>query len=160
MIRKKTLITKSLALIMALSVTATNIPVNFISTVTGSDVDDMSIVQASGKDYGLADEIEDGVILHAWNWSFDQIKKALPKIAEAGFTAVQTSPAQPNKDGDNVSDTSRWWKFYQPTDFTIGNKLGSKADLTELCEEADKYGIKIIVDVVANHLANNTDIYK
>lgn len=156
MIRKKTLITKSLALIMALSVTATNIPVNLISTVTGSDVDDMSIVQASGKDYGLADEIEDGVILHAWNWSFDQIKEELPKIAEAGFTAVQTSPAQPNKDGDNVSDTSRWWKFYQPTDFTIGNKLGSKADLTELCEEADKYGIKIIVDVVANHLANNT----
>jgi len=27
--------------------------------------------------------------------------------------------------------------------------------LHELCDEADKYGIKIIVDVVANHLAGD-----
>ena len=156
MIKKKSVINKSLALVIALAMATTNIPVNLISKVTGNDAAEVSKVSAASKDYGLADDIEDGVILHAWNWSFDQIKEELPKIAEAGFTAVQTSPAQPNKDGDNVSNTSRWWKFYQPTDFTIGNKLGSKTDLTELCEEADKYGIKIIVDVVANHLANNT----
>ena len=33
--------------------------------------------------------------------------------------------------------------------------LGSEADLKRLCTEADKYGIKVIVDVVANHLAGD-----
>ena len=156
MIKKKSVVTKSLALSMALAMTATNIPANLFGDVIDSDVAEVSVVSAESTDYGLAKDVDDGVILHAWNWSFDQIKEELPEIAKAGFTTVQTSPAQPNKDGNNVSNTSRWWKFYQPTDFTIGNKLGTEEDLTELCEEADKYGIKIIVDVVANHLANNT----
>ena len=156
MTKKKSVAMKSLALIMALAMTVTNVPADLLGRVTGSDVAKVSKVNAESIDYGLAKDVEDCVILHAWNWSFDQIKEELPKIAKAGFTTVQTSPAQPNKDGSNVSNTGRWWKFYQPTDFTIGNKLGSQEDLTELCEEADKYGIKIIVDVVANHLANNT----
>lgn len=48
-----------------------------------------------------------------------------------------------------------WWLLYQPTNFKIGNaQIGSKDDLKSLCEEADKYGIKIIVDVIFNHTAN------
>ena len=42
--------------------------------------------------YGLTESIKDGVILHAWCWSFDTIRENLPKIAEAGYTSVQTSP--------------------------------------------------------------------
>ena len=116
---------------------------------------------AGAGDYGLSDNVQDGVILHAWNWSFRQIQQELPKIAEAGFTAVQTSPIQPNKDGSNVANTGEWWKFYQPVDFAVCsngngniNKLGTRQEFIDLCKEADKYGIKIIVDVVANHLAN------
>ncbi|MDD6072523.1 MAG: leucine-rich repeat protein [Clostridiales bacterium] len=152
----------------------TSVPANIRSKLTGSEAMNMSTVSATGvnseedyltvsasgssagSDYGLADSVEDGVILHAWNWSFKQIQEELPKIAAAGFTAIQTSPAQANKDGNSISESNKWWKFYQPTDFTIGNKLGTKEELTELCAEADKYGIKIIVDVVANHLANVT----
>ncbi|MBD5135246.1 MAG: starch-binding protein [Lachnospiraceae bacterium] len=130
--------------------------VEFTEDTTGSSLD-------AASDYGLAENAKDGVILHAWNWSFNQIKSELKDIAEAGFTSVQTSPIQPNKEGANVEGTSAWWKFYQPLDFTVCenqygniNKLGTKEDFKALCSEADKYGIKIIVDVVANHLANNT----
>ena len=63
------------------------------------------------EDYGLAKNIKDGVILHAWNWYFNDVKDNLQKIAEAGFTTVQVSPLQPNKDGTFTS-TSQWWKFY------------------------------------------------
>ena len=154
---KKGVVNKSLALFLALAMAVTNMPADIIGTVTGNkEVTELSDVSAASSDYGLADNISDGVILHAWNWSFKQIKEELPKIAAAGFTTVQTSPAQPNKDGSDVPNTGAWWKFYQPTDFTIGNKLGSKEELEELCAEADKYGIQIIVDVVANHLANIT----
>ena len=34
------------------------------------------------------------VILHAWCWSFNSIRENMEKIAQAGFTTIQTSPAQ------------------------------------------------------------------
>ena len=106
---------------------------------------------ATGGDYGLADKVEDGNILHCFNWTLSQIKEELPNIAKAGFTSVQTSPLQSHV------DTGAWYWLYQPTSFNIGNELGSYQDLCNLCSEADNYGIKIIVDVVANHLAGWND---
>ena len=107
------------------------------------------VAEASAADYGLADKCEDGNILHCFNWKLNDIKAMLPEIAQAGFTSVQTSPLQPH------DASGQWYWLYQPTYFTAGNDLGSKEDLRALCTEADKYGIKIIVDVVANHLAGN-----
>lgn len=105
----------------------------------------------------LASEVEDGVILHAWNWSMDAIKELLPDIAAAGYSTVQTSPMQPQKDYyANGTWCDQWWKLYQPLGMTVATKnnaIGTKDNLIELCEAADQYGIKIIVDVVSNHLA-------
>ncbi|MBQ3584798.1 MAG: starch-binding protein [Lachnospiraceae bacterium] len=112
----------------------------------------VQVVEASSttKDYGLCDDIQDGVILHCFNWKYNDIKAELENIAEAGFTSVQTSPAQVGA-GSGV-----WWWLYQPLGFYVGtNALGTKAELKSLCEEAEKYGIKVIVDVVANHLAGD-----
>ena len=107
-------------------------------------------VEASASDYGLASNIQDGVILHCFNWKYNDIKSELASIAAAGFTSVQTSPAQVG-----VS-SGIWYWLYQPLGFYIGtNDLGTKDELKSLCEEADKYGIKVIVDVVANHLAGD-----
>ena len=62
---------------------------------------DKTSTSTQGNPYGLTEEISDGAILHAWCWSFDTIKENLPKIAEAGFTSVQTSPINQCKVGDN-----------------------------------------------------------
>lgn len=109
--------------------------------------------------YTLADNVQDGVILHAWNWSYNNIKASLPDIAKSGYTAVQVSPVQQPKDYKveyGKGWAQQWWKFYQPVSFSIAQNswLGSKSDLTALCKEANKYGIHIIVDIVANHAAN------
>ena len=49
--------------------------------------------------------------------------------------------------------TENWYYVYQPTDTTIGNwVMGTEDDLKSLCETAHKYGVRIIVDVVANHM--------
>ena len=107
------------------------------------------------------DTVQGSAILHCFDWSFDEIKAHLPEIAASGYTAVQTSPVQPAKDYNAAwTDTNgQWWKLYQPLGFRIAGEgeswLGSAADLTELCTEAERYGIKVIVDVVSNHLANN-----
>ena len=98
----------------------------------------------------LASYSQDGVILHAFNWSFNTIKENLPSIKEAGYTTVQTSPVQQPKGGG-----ANWWSLYQPVSFSIATSstIGTKEELKELCEEADKYGIKIICDIVFNHMA-------
>lgn len=116
-----------------------------------------SFIEKQGSGSGLKDNVQDGVILHAWNWSMNNIKDNMAQIAEAGYTTIQTSPMQPQKDyypGNTAKDG--WWKLYQPLGFSIAtkdNELGTKSDLIAMVQEADKYGIKVIVDVVANHLA-------
>jgi len=133
--------------------------------------------KTSGTSNGLCDNIEDGIILHAWCWSFNSIRENMSKIAEAGYTAVQTSPANacnsdqnqlmvimgnPNdkKKGDNTSgydgQLGSWWWHYQPIDWTIGNyQLGTEQDYIDMCEEAHRYGVKIITDIVPNHTASD-----
>ena len=104
-------------------------------------------------DYELADNIQDGVILHCFNWKYNDIKAELKNIAAAGFTSIQTSPAQASV------NSGLWYYLYQPMGFSVGtNDLGTKGELKELCEEAEKYGIKVIVDVIANHLADDPNI--
>ena len=107
--------------------------------------------------------VDEGVMLHAWNWSFKNIKDSLQEIKDAGYTAIQTSPAQAcrlganwdNADKSQTNDTPTWYYLYQPTYFTVGNDyLGTEAEFKEMCEEAHKLGLKIVVDVVANHLAD------
>lgn len=112
--------------------------------------------QTQNVNYGLAENIEDGAILHAWCWSFNTIKESMADIAAAGYSSIQTSPINECLVGANggmqISGSGKWYFHYQPTDWTIGNyQLGTKEEFTAMCAEADKYGIKIIVDVVPNH---------
>lgn len=105
-------------------------------------------VFAQSNSYGLPEGIQDGNILHCFNWTFNDIKKELPQIAQAGFGSIQVSPVQ-----GCCASNAEWFYAYMPYDFcfrTNGN--GSRDQLKSLCAEAEKYGIKIIVDVVANHI--------
>ncbi|MCM1067028.1 MAG: alpha-amylase family protein [Muribaculaceae bacterium] len=106
----------------------------------------------------------DEVILHAWSWSLDTIANNMKTIADAGYNYVQTSPVQAcfigeggghalySQPGDSVR--GKWYYYYQPTDWTIGNyMLGSRDDFKAMCDSAYKYGVKVIVDVLPNHTA-------
>lgn len=117
---------------------------------------------ASAQSYDLPDKIEDGAILHCWTWSFKTIKSNLPRIAQAGFKSIQTSPINQVKIGSTGKMTlkstsgNNWWYQYQPTDYTIGNyMLGTEDEFKDMCSEAHKYGIKVIVDIVANHCSSD-----
>ncbi len=147
---KKKQLTKFLSCAGALSLAAAIAA----GTVYYSGMDAISLVSAATEsadvtatDYGLADNIQDGTILHCFDWKYTDITAELANIAAAGFTSVQTSPAQ-RDDSFGV-----WYMLYQPQSFSVTtNALGTKEELEELCTEAEKYGINVIVDVVANHM--------
>ena len=102
----------------------------------------------------LPDNAQDGLTLHAFNWTYRQIIDNLPAIRDAGFKNILTMPVQQPKGGG-----SQWWAFYQPLSFSIGNDsaLGSKKDLEELCQKAEDLGICILADIVVNHMATTDD---
>ncbi len=105
---------------------------------------------------GLSQNIENGSILHVWCWSFNTMKKNMKEIAASGFSAIQTSPVSQCLVGENggleIFGSGKWYYHYQPTKYTIGNyQMGSEKEFIEMCNEAHKYGVKVIVDVVANH---------
>ena len=93
-------------------------------------------------------------ILSLFDCDLDNISFYLPEIKAQGFDAIQISPLQNTKD----DKSKKWWMLYQPINFNLGNRIGTKESLKRLCDEAKKHGIVIIADAVINHLGsiNNT----
>ena len=89
-------------------------------------------------------------ILSLFDCSLNSLIEFLPQIKAQGFDAIQISPLQNTK--DNTS--KEWWMLYQPINFNIGNRIGNEDDLKRLCDEANKYNLFIVADVVINHLAS------
>lgn len=107
---------------------------------------------------------DDDAILHAWSWSFDTIAANMKNIADAGFAYVQTSPVNTcfvgenggmalfSEEGDSV--TGKWYYYYQPIDWKIGNYLlGNEQQFKAMMDSARAYGVKVIIDVLPNHVA-------
>ena len=106
--------------------------------------------------------VANGAILQCFSWDFNTIKESIPDIAAAGFTAVQTSPVNECLPGENggmeLYGDGKWYYHYQPTDFKIGNyQLGTRDEFKAMCDEAEKYGVSVIVDIIANHTTPQLD---
>jgi len=123
------------------------------------------------NNYGLEDTVNEGKILQAWNWSYNNVIANLETVAKQGFTTIQVSPPNelkmPTK-GVKVCEPAvdgiapnGWWMFYQPAGFQLNestdNALGVKSEFVKMCEEAHKIGVKIIVDAVINHFGTDDD---
>ena len=91
------------------------------------------------------------VVFQAWMYKLNEIP--VEEVVRQGFTAIQTSPLQPVKEKihDNLDNA---WVIYQPIDYTIGNDLGTEEDLKNLANKCHDNGLKLIIDVVFHHVAN------
>ncbi|MBQ5398005.1 MAG: starch-binding protein [Ruminococcus sp.] len=125
-----------------------------------------SLVSCSGgestnTDYNLTKNISDGAILHCFCWDFKTITNSLDDIAAAGYSTIQTSPINEclvgESGGMQLYGDGKWYYHFQPTDYKIGNyQLGTRDEFKTMCKKADELGIKVIVDVVANHTTPTT----
>lgn len=87
-------------------------------------------------------------IFHAFNQQYSDIAEFVCQLAEQGYSHVQISPAQQSNEGNE------WWKRYQPVDYSVIKGLGTEDDLKQLINKAHDCNIKVIADVVFNHVAN------
>ena len=99
---KKTMYLKLQALALSVAMAGSSLPMATMTTeaATKAVETEYQVEEApvSGKDYGLMGDIQGSSILHCWNWSYKTIEENMEIIAECGYTAVQTSPAQQPKD--------------------------------------------------------------
>ena len=96
------------------------------------------------------------VILHAFDWSYDNITEQAELIASLGYRSVLVSPAMKSL---SLPSGSKWWQRYQPQDYRlIDNPLGNTLDFKRMVERLAELSIWVYVDVVFNHMANESDI--
>lgn len=91
-------------------------------------------------------------ILHLFQWDIDYILANLDNIIKSGWTSILTTPVQPSK--EEKSDA--WYMRYQVTGLTIGNRYGSKKQLTELCQKAHEKGLRVYTDIIVTHFGNKS----
>ena len=75
------------------------------------------------------------------------------EVKRQGFTAIQTSPLQLTKEKIH-SNLDNAWAIYQPINYSVGNDLGTVEDLRNLANRCHANGLKLIVDIVMHHVAN------
>uniref|UniRef100_A0A7S4RSN3 Alpha-amylase n=1 Tax=Alexandrium monilatum TaxID=311494 RepID=A0A7S4RSN3_9DINO len=85
-------------------------------------------------------------IFHAFHWPWTEVERRAAEIAKCGFDAVQLSPAQRSKEGE------QWWTRYQPLDYEEIHGLGSEAELRSACAACRSAGLRVIGDAVFNHM--------
>jgi alpha-amylase len=94
-------------------------------------------------------------IFHAFNQPYKDVEPFVCTLADQGYSHLQISPAQKS------NPSSEWWARYQPVDYSVIEGLGSAEDLSNLTKKAHGCGVKVIADVVFNHMADiNGDLTK
>ncbi|MFK0729752.1 MAG: alpha-amylase family glycosyl hydrolase [Gloeotrichia echinulata HAB0833] len=98
-------------------------------------------------------------IFHAFDQYYSDIEKFVCNLGEQGYSHIQISPAQKS------NPSPEWWARYQPVDYSVIEGRGSEKDLKNLIDKAHRCNIKVIADVVFNHIAklredNSIDIEK
>jgi alpha-amylase len=105
----------------------------------------------SAKQPGAVD-VQARVIYQAFDLPFQTVRANLADLKHQGYTDIQVSPPQKS------NPAKEWWARYQPIDHTIlTSPLGTEQDLRQLIRTAHRQHLRIIVDVVLNHMANYGD---
>lgn len=83
------------------------------------------------------------------------MREGLPYIKEMGFTSIWSTPLWEN------NQPKQSYHGYACTDhYAIDARFGSMEEYVDLCKEARKLGLKMIVDLVYNHTGHKHPLYQ
>ncbi|NJM46271.1 MAG: alpha-amylase [Alkalinema sp. RU_4_3] len=124
----------------------------FGKSLVGSLLVSVSLVTVPVKALAAEQPI---AIFHAFNQPYKDVETFVCTLGTQGYSHLQISPTQKS------NPSSEWWARYQPVDYSVIEGLGSAEDLSKLTQKAHGCGVKVIADVVFNHMADiNGDITK
>ncbi|VDO09048.1 unnamed protein product [Haemonchus placei] len=91
-------------------------------------------------------------MVHLFEWKWPDIAAECENFLQHyGYGAVQISP--PN---DHIllsqDNDMPWWVRYQPVSYKLASRSGNEAQFKDMVERCNKVGVRIIVDVVMNHM--------
>ncbi len=97
----------------------------------------------------MSNQLKPVAIYHAFDEYYNDItEERLDDIVNTGYSHIQIAPSQKSNPG------TEWWARYQPVDYSKIEGRGTKEELKELINNAHGKGLKVIADVVFNHMAN------
>uniref|UniRef100_A0AC35U1S7 Alpha-amylase n=1 Tax=Rhabditophanes sp. KR3021 TaxID=114890 RepID=A0AC35U1S7_9BILA len=101
------------------------------------------------------DKLETGdkqSIVHLFEWKWvDVAAECETFLSKYGYGAVQVSPPMEHirvVQNNNLP----WWIRYQPTSYKLDSRSGNEAQFIDMVNRCNKVGVRIIVDVVINHM--------
>jgi alpha-amylase len=87
-------------------------------------------------------------IYQAFDQQASELEGSVCDLAGQGYSHVQLPPLQRSK------DTPEWWSRYQPIDYAVLAGRGTEAEVRRLVQRAHICDLKVIADVVFNHMAD------
>jgi alpha-amylase len=87
-------------------------------------------------------------IFHAFDLNLRDVEEFVCDLVDQGYSHVQIAPLQ------RSNPSPEWWARYQPIDYSVIEGRGSEADLRRLVLHAHVCDMKVIADVVFNHMAD------
>ncbi|KAK6757094.1 hypothetical protein RB195_015116 [Necator americanus] len=115
------------------------------------------LVLASAHNYYWYDKpqvLEDRpTMVHLFEWKWTDIAAECENFLQHyGYGAVQISP--PNEHIVFVeNDDVPWYVRYQPVSYKLISRSGDESEFKDMVNRCNKVGVRIIVDVVMNHMA-------
>lgn len=88
------------------------------------------------------------VHLFEWKWT-DVAQECVNVLGPAGVDAVQVSPVQEHR----VMQGFPWYQRYQPVSYRLESRGGTREEFVSMVRRCDEAGVKVIVDIVINHMA-------
>ncbi len=96
------------------------------------------------------------VILHAFDWPYTLVTQRAQEISRLGYKTVLVSPPMKSL---KLDSGTQWWQRYQPQDYrVIDNQLGNTEQFRNMVKVLKTHGLRVYVDVVFNHMANESGI--
>jgi alpha-amylase len=87
-------------------------------------------------------------VFHAFDQGFADVERFVCELAHQGYSHVQVAPAQKSNPSPD------WWARYQPVDYGVIEGRGSENELRRLVSHAHSCGLKVVADLVFNHMAD------
>jgi alpha-amylase len=85
--------------------------------------------------------------LFEWNWP-SVAAECTNVLGPQGYGAVQVAPPE-----DSLTrDGHPWWEVYQPGDYDVNSRMGTRQQFTSMVQACHAAGVKVYADAVINHM--------